>query len=35
LNVAIKSSTGSATGLTKYHLEDLSDRIDNALKSKD
>jgi hypothetical protein len=35
LNTAIKSSTASATGLTKYHLEDLSDRIDNALKAKD
>lgn len=31
----IKSATPSATGLSKYHLEDLSERIDNALKSKD
>jgi hypothetical protein len=35
LNTAIRSSTASATGLTKYHLEDLSDRIDNALRAKD
>jgi hypothetical protein len=35
LNTAIKASTASATGLSKYHLEDLSDRIDNALKTKD
>lgn len=35
LNTAIKASTVSASGLTRYHLEDLSDRIDNALKTKD
>ncbi|TDQ06920.1 zinc-dependent metalloprotease [Pedobacter metabolipauper] len=31
----ITAATPSATGLSKYHLEDLSDRIDTALKSKE
>ncbi|RZM28526.1 MAG: DUF5117 domain-containing protein [Pedobacter sp.] len=31
----MKSAAPSATGMTKYHLEDLSDRIDNALSNKD
>ncbi|MGY4384837.1 hypothetical protein ACVWYN_001871 [Pedobacter sp. UYP24] len=35
LSASIKIAAGSATGLTKYHLDDLSDRIDNALKAKD
>ncbi len=34
LSASIKTTAATATGLTKYHLEDLSDRIDNALKSK-
>ncbi|TKC03904.1 zinc-dependent metalloprotease [Pedobacter frigoris] len=32
---SVKSAAPSASGLSKYHLEDLSERIDNALKSKD
>jgi len=35
LNASIKTSAGNAAGLTKFHLEDLSDRIDAALKAKD
>jgi uncharacterized protein YdeI (BOF family) len=35
LNVSIKTAAINATGLTKLHLEDLSDRIDTALKAKD
>ncbi|MHA4896480.1 zinc-dependent metalloprotease [Pedobacter sp. PWIIR3] len=35
LSAAIKTSATSATGLSKYHLDDLSDRIDAALKAKD
>ncbi|MES2828789.1 MAG: zinc-dependent metalloprotease [Bacteroidota bacterium] len=35
LSASVKTAASSATGLTKYHLEDLSDRIDTALKSKD
>jgi hypothetical protein len=34
LNVSIKSSTGQAKGLSKYHLQDLSERIDLALHPK-
>ncbi|MHA4896378.1 zinc-dependent metalloprotease [Pedobacter sp. PWIIR3] len=35
LNAIIKTSATSANGHTKYHLEDLSDRIDAALKAKE
>ena len=35
LNAAVKSTASSASGLTKSHLEDLSERIDAALKSRD
>ncbi|MES2828056.1 MAG: zinc-dependent metalloprotease [Bacteroidota bacterium] len=35
LSVSIKTATTGASGLTKYHLEDLSDRIDAALKAKE
>jgi hypothetical protein len=35
LSSAIKSATPAASGMSKYHLEDLSERIDDALKSKD
>jgi len=34
LNTIIKSSANAATGLSKYHLQDLADRIDNALDPK-
>jgi len=34
LNTLIKSSANAATGLSKYHLQDLADRIDNALNPK-
>jgi hypothetical protein len=34
LDTAIKSATPQATGLSKYHLQDLSDRIQNALDPK-
>ncbi|WP_432708045.1 zinc-dependent metalloprotease [Pedobacter sp.] len=34
LNVMIKSAIPSVSGLSKYHLEDLSDRIDAALDPK-
>lgn len=34
LDTMIKNTTISATGLSKYHLQDLSDRIDNALNPK-
>jgi hypothetical protein len=34
LDIAIKSATPQATGLSKYHLQDLSDRIQNALDPK-
>jgi hypothetical protein len=34
LNVAIKGVVGQAKGLTKYHLQDLSERIDLALNPK-
>lgn len=35
LSSAIKSATPAASGMSKYHLQDLSERIDDALKSKD
>ncbi len=34
LNTAIKSSATQATGMSKYHLQDLSERIDLALNPK-
>jgi hypothetical protein len=34
LDSAIKSATPQATGLSKYHLQDLSDRIQQALDPK-
>ncbi|WP_432714440.1 zinc-dependent metalloprotease [Pedobacter sp.] len=34
LNANIKNSTASATGLSKYHLQDLGERIDLALNPK-
>jgi len=34
LDTLIKSSANAATGLSKYHLQDLADRIDNALNPK-
>jgi hypothetical protein len=34
LDSNIKSATPQATGLSKYHLQDLSDRIQNALDPK-
>jgi hypothetical protein len=34
LDTSIKSATPSATGLSQYHLQDLSDRIKNALDPK-
>ncbi|HWW39266.1 zinc-dependent metalloprotease, partial [Pedobacter sp.] len=34
LNSAIKSATAQASGLSKYHLQDLSERIDTALDPK-
>ena len=34
LDALIKSSANAATGLSKYHLQDLADRIDNALNPK-
>jgi len=34
LDSMIKTSANSATGLSKYHLEDLASRIDNALEVK-
>jgi hypothetical protein len=34
LDTAIKSATPQSTGLSKYHLQDLSDRIQNALDPK-
>ncbi|MGA9651375.1 zinc-dependent metalloprotease [Pedobacter sp.] len=34
LEGTIKAGSGSATGLSKYHLQDLSDRIENALDAK-
>lgn len=34
LNTSIKSAANQASGLSKYHLEDLSDRIDQALNPK-
>lgn len=35
LNALVKNASASATGMSKYHLEDLSDRIEIALKNKD
>lgn len=35
LGTAVRTASGSATGLTKYHLEDISDRIEGALKVND
>ncbi len=35
ISAMVKSATPSATGMSKYHLEDLSDRIDSALKAKE
>jgi hypothetical protein len=34
LDTMIKTSSNAATGLSKYHLQDLSDRIENALDPK-
>ncbi len=34
LNASIKSAAGQTSGLSKYHLEDLSDRIEQALDPK-
>ncbi|WP_256007561.1 zinc-dependent metalloprotease [Pedobacter deserti] len=34
LSSAIKSATPAASGMSKFHLEDLSQRIDDALKGK-
>ena len=34
LDAMIKTSVNSATGLSKYHLEDLASRIDDALDTK-
>jgi hypothetical protein len=34
LDTAIKTATPQSTGLSKYHLQDLSDRIQNALDPK-
>ncbi|MDN3588030.1 zinc-dependent metalloprotease [Pedobacter aquatilis] len=34
LDATIKTGATAATGLSKYHLQDLSDRIENALDSK-
>ncbi len=34
LNANIKSATAQTSGLSKYHLEDLSDRIEKALDPK-
>ncbi|WP_231465035.1 MULTISPECIES: zinc-dependent metalloprotease [unclassified Pedobacter] len=34
LDAMIKTGANTATGLSKYHLQDLSDRIENALDSK-
>ncbi|MFC3562613.1 zinc-dependent metalloprotease [Pedobacter jamesrossensis] len=34
LDAAIKTGANSATGLSKYHLQDLSDRIEDALDAK-
>jgi hypothetical protein len=34
LDSTIKSATPSSTGLSQYHLQDLSDRIQNALNPK-
>lgn len=34
LNASIKSATAQTSGLSKYHLEDLSDRIEKALDPK-
>jgi len=35
MNAAIKSALPQSSGLSKYHLEDLSERIESALKSKE
>jgi len=35
LRASIKTSALSASGQSRFHLEDLSDRIDSALKAKD
>lgn len=34
LDTTIKAGAGAATGLNKYHLQDLSDRIEDALDAK-
>ncbi|WP_129716545.1 zinc-dependent metalloprotease [Pedobacter sp. SYP-B3415] len=34
LQARLKTASGSANGMTKYHLEDLSDRIEAALDAK-
>lgn len=34
LNTAVKAAVPNATGLSKYHLEDLSDRMDAVLSNK-
>jgi hypothetical protein len=35
LSTLVKTAAGTATGMSKYHLQDLSERIDDALKGKD
>ncbi len=34
LNTSIKAASNQASGVSKYHLEDLSDRIEQALNPK-
>lgn len=34
LGVLVKNASNTATGLSKYHLQDLSDRLDSALDNK-
>jgi hypothetical protein len=35
LNTLVKNASAGAAGMSKYHLEDLSDRIETALKNKE
>jgi hypothetical protein len=35
LSTLVKTAAGTATSMSKYHLQDLSERIDDALKGKD
>ncbi len=35
ISAMVKSAAPSATGMSKYHLDDLSDRLDKALSNKD